>query len=60
MSLEKPNPPVFGKVTHRAIELIWKHVKDSLPAAKRFKFLLQEYDQKKKDWSTVYTLDIRL
>ena len=54
MTLIKPEPPVVGKVTHRTIELIWKHVKDSLPAG-RFKFTLQEYDNKKKDWNTAYT-----
>lgn len=54
VSVEKPESPVFGKVTHRTIELIWKHVKDALPAG-RFKFTLQEFDKKKKDWNNVYT-----
>lgn len=42
-------------MTHRTIELIWKHVKDSLPPGNRYKFTLQEFDTKKKDWNTVYT-----
>ena len=47
-------PPKTGKITHRAIELVWKHVKDSLPAGKRYKFTLQEFNKKKKEWVTIY------
>lgn len=51
----KPEPPIVGKVTHKSIELLWKHVKDELPSNQRFKFTLQETDHRKKDWMNVYT-----
>lgn len=58
MPLEKPDAPVVGKVTHHTIELKWEHVKQALPVvthAKRYKYLLQESDTKKKEWRNVYS-----
>jgi hypothetical protein len=53
--LEKPDPPVVGKVTHHSIELTWTHVKEKLPSNQRFKYTLQEADSKKKEWGNVYS-----
>jgi hypothetical protein len=55
MTLEKPDPPVVGKVTHHNIELTWSHVKEKLPAGQRFKYVLQGSDKNKKEWENVYT-----
>ncbi len=56
MSLEKPNPPVVGKVTHFTIYLEWSHVKEYLPKNKRYRFKVQESSMSGKyEWTTVYT-----
>lgn len=56
MSLERPNPPVVGKVTHFNITLEWMHVKEYLPPKKRYRFKLQESSYHQKfEWTTVYT-----
>lgn len=56
VSLEKPNPPVVGKVTHFSIYLEWSHVKEYLPPKKRYRFKLQESSLAGKfEWATVYT-----
>lgn len=52
--IERPEPPVVGKVTHHSIELIWMHMKEKLPTDQKFKFVLQEADKKKKEWGQVY------
>lgn len=54
MPVERPDPPVVGKVTHHSIELIWMHVKEKIEPNKRFKFILQEADRSKKEWGNVY------
>ncbi len=51
----KPEPPVVGKVTHRSIELIWKHVKEKLDPKLLYRFRLQEADKDKSEWGTVYS-----
>lgn len=56
MSLERPNPPVVGKVTHFTIYLEWSHVKEYIPPKKRYRFKLQESSINGKfEWTTVYT-----
>ena len=55
MPINKPDPPVVGKVTHHSIELIWTNVKDTLPKDQRFKFTLQESDKAKKEWGNIYS-----
>lgn len=56
MSLERPNPPVVGKVTHFTIYLEWSHVKDYIPKNKRYRFKIQESSlHYKYEWTTVYT-----
>lgn len=56
MSLEKPNPPVVGKVTHFNIYLEWTHVKTYLPPKKRYRFKLEESSiNGKYEWTGVYT-----
>ncbi|RMZ93619.1 Fibronectin type 3 and ankyrin repeat domains 1, partial [Brachionus plicatilis] len=52
--IERPDPPVVGKVTHHTIELIWMHLKEKLPTNQKFKFVVQEADKKKKEWGQVY------
>jgi hypothetical protein len=53
--LEKPDPPVVGKLTHFNVELQWTHVKEKLPPGQRFKFILQEMDRAKKEWTNIYS-----
>ena len=54
--LEKPEPPLITQITHFSMDLNWKHVKDKLPKAQRFKFCLQEQSHRNKnDWNTIYT-----
>lgn len=55
MAIEKPDPPVVGKVTHHSIELNWNHVKEKLPTNHRYKYVLQECDKSKKEWGNVYS-----
>jgi hypothetical protein len=55
VTVDKPDPPVVGKVTHHSIELTWTNVKEKLPANQRFKFVLQEADKAKKEWGNVYS-----
>ncbi len=56
VSLERPNPPVVGKVTHFTIYLEWSHVKEYLPKNKRYRFKIQESSMSGKyEWTTVYT-----
>lgn len=55
MPLDKPDPPVVGKVTHHSIELIWTSAKENLPKDQRFKFTLQESDKAKKEWGNIYS-----
>ena len=56
MPIERPDPPVIGKVTHTSIEIIWNHVKDKLTDGRRYKFTLQEIcENNKQEWGTVYS-----
>lgn len=54
--MKRPDPPLFGKVTHHSIELTWAHVKKKLPSDQRFKYNLQEIDHQKKnkEWGNIY------
>ena len=57
MSLEKPNPPAVGRITHYNIYLDWSHVKEYIPPkCKRFRFKVQElaHDSNKNEWTTIY------
>lgn len=56
MILEKPDPPVVGKVTHVTIELNWNHVKSKLTPNKRYRYSIQELcNNLKREWGTVYS-----
>eukprot|EP00053_Salpingoeca_punica_P002028 m.35880 g.35880 ORF g.35880 m.35880 type:complete len:317 (+) comp11347_c0_seq1:245-1195(+) len=49
MTLDRPNPPVVGKVTDRTIELYWEAALGGEPT-----YCVQEADAQ-GDWGTVYT-----
>lgn len=54
--LEKPDPPIVGKVTHSTIELNWVHVKERLEPNQRYKYSLQELSNtNKREWGTIYS-----
>lgn len=56
MPIERPDPPIIGRVTHSTIEIFWNHVKDKLPDGKRYRFTLQELcENLKQEWGTVYS-----
>ena len=54
MSLEKPESPIASKITYNSMEINWAHAKEKLPSDQRFKFILQEISNSKKDWINVY------
>lgn len=56
MPIERPDPPIIGRVTHTSIEIFWNHVKDKITDGKRYKFTLQELcENNKQEWGTVYS-----
>ncbi len=55
MTVERPEPPVVGKVTHHSIELDWSNCRDRLPFNVRYRFTIQESDLTRREWSTVYS-----
>ena len=59
MKVEKPDPPIVGKVTHCTIELSWLHVKEKLASdgesVAGYRYILQECEKNKKEWINVYS-----
>lgn len=68
MKLNKPDPPIVGKVTHTNINLDWSHVSKQMRAAninnrtqsqlakERYKYSMQELSSaSKKEWGIVYS-----
>ena len=54
--LDRPNPPVPGKVTHHSAELFWK-----VPKSKdvRISVLIQLCAPNEEDYETIYTLVLK-
>jgi fibronectin type 3 and ankyrin repeat domains protein 1 len=56
VTIDRPDPPVVGKVTHHSLELTWQHVKEKLNPNERFRYTLQEGNSKnKQEWCNVYS-----
>ena len=55
VTVERPEPPVVGKVTHHSIELDWSNTKAKLSPHKRYRFTIQESDLSKRDWGVIYS-----
>uniref|UniRef100_A0A8C5WD73 Fibronectin type III and ankyrin repeat domains 1 n=1 Tax=Leptobrachium leishanense TaxID=445787 RepID=A0A8C5WD73_9ANUR len=56
--IQKPDPPVVGKVTHHSIELYWDthHIYDRKgPIDGRTKFSIEEEDAKTHSYGTIYS-----
>eukprot|EP01135_Chromosphaera_perkinsii_P009414 Nk52_evm90s1737 gene=Nk52_evmTU90s1737 len=52
VSLDKPNPPIVGKVTHYSVELYWQAMK--VDGHKNLKYVLQEAEND-SSYGTVYS-----